>query len=72
MSIYATELATLQQRLVTDPGHRDIVLRRIGDVEAAMKAEAAAGPPAAPEAELADHGNVETAMLPAPKSKRGR
>lgn len=65
MSAYDTELRILKERLITDPTKRDVVERRIRDVEAAIAAEGAvpAETITAPETATAE-GDIENAAMP--------
>lgn len=67
MSGLETELARLQERLATEPHNKDLIARRIAEVQALIKA-APASDAAAPEIEAAVEMEVETATLP--KAKR--
>lgn len=66
---YADELAGLKMRLITDSGDRRATAeRRIRDIEALIAAETVD----VPETAEADHSEVETATMPAPRRGRQR
>ena len=69
MGALDVELESLQQRLAGKPHNAETLTRRIGEVEAAIRAEAKSDPVAVPETTEADHGAVEAAMLPKAKRK---